>query len=190
MSLTKILICFLNVLILFATHAGSYNNNWHFGNNACVNFSSGLPLNVPGNLLKQDYLIFGESDEVREITRINGTGNSTQTLHYCFNDYQFSSEIMYFQLIQVVYVGASTISYEINIQFDFQGIEIYLNPSNGVFTIRSNEEITSIKTTESYGKTIVENVNTTIGLSEFANGLYYVVIVSDNGITVKKRLKI
>ena len=30
---------------------GQQNNNWHFGYRACINFSTGVPINVPGSLL-------------------------------------------------------------------------------------------------------------------------------------------
>ena len=148
---------------------------------------------VTATEINNDYFTLEKSDDLidwREITRTKGAGNSTQILNYSYNDYEILSEVMYYRLKQTDYNGEFKYSNIITLAHK-KGIEseIFPNPSSGLFTIISDEEITSIKIFDSLGKILFENTNKIIDLYEFENGLYSVVIISDNKITVKKIIK-
>jgi hypothetical protein len=72
------------------------------------------------------------------------------------------------------------------------GIEIFPNPSNGIFTIEntSGEKIKNVEVYDAMGKLIYGNQNynqqAKIDLSAQANGLYFVFVKTDKGIATQK----
>ncbi|MBI4929710.1 MAG: T9SS type A sorting domain-containing protein [Bacteroidetes bacterium] len=69
-------------------------------------------------------------------------------------------------------------------------INIYPNPTTGIFTITSTEKISSIKITNVIGEEIVtsaiNNQTSTIDLSIQPKGIYFIKLFSEKGIEIKK----
>lgn len=123
------------------------------------------------------------------IGTIAGGGTTNAKLNYSFTDNNPNS-LTYYRLKQTDYNGEFKYSYIISlVQNNESEFEIFPNPSSGLFTIRSDEEITNIKIFDSLGRILSENTNKSIDLCKFEHGLYSVVIFSDNKIRVKKIIK-
>ncbi|MBI3501395.1 MAG: T9SS type A sorting domain-containing protein [Bacteroidetes bacterium] len=69
-------------------------------------------------------------------------------------------------------------------------INIFPNPTTGLFTITSTEKISSIKITNIIGEEIVTSAinhqTSTIDLSNYAKGIYFIKLLSEKGIETKK----
>jgi uncharacterized repeat protein (TIGR01451 family)/uncharacterized repeat protein (TIGR02543 family) len=77
-----------------------------------------------------------------------------------------------------------------NIKF-VNGIKIYPNPSEGIFTVSSSEQINSIVVFDNIGRVVMslENLNTTeylVNLSTFSKGMYTLQLISDDYNLLKK----
>jgi hypothetical protein len=85
-----------------------------------------------------------------------------------------------------------SINYPVNTaEIDFSDIEIYPNPSEGIFAIQSTNKIHSIEVVNSTGKQIDIKFddNQIINLSEFASGIYLAKIYTEKGLVTKKLIK-
>ncbi len=73
-------------------------------------------------------------------------------------------------------------------------IKLYPNPSNGIFTIQSNEQLidSEFKIVNSIGQVVYESkiasMAETVNLTEFSSGLYFVHITAPSGVISKKIL--
>jgi len=72
-------------------------------------------------------------------------------------------------------------------------ISIYPNPSNGVFTISGIEVNASINIYNAIGE-LVKSIqstdnNTTVDLSDYSNGIYFIKIKNNKGEAIQKLIK-
>jgi hypothetical protein len=68
-------------------------------------------------------------------------------------------------------------------------INIYPNPSNGVFNVNSLDGIDKIEAYNTLGKKVYETITSNVNLSEQANGLYFLKIYSNSNVVSKKVIK-
>ena len=68
------------------------------------------------------------------------------------------------------------------------GINIYPNPSPGIFTI-TGEQILKVETRNVFGALIQSSYSASIDLSDQPNGIYMVKIITGNGTVTKKIVK-
>lgn len=128
-----------------------------------------------------------DAKNFKEVTRIPGAGTSIEPNDYEYIDYNAPNGDNYYRLIQVDYDGTNTTSEIIYVNCKKEvSIGIYPNPSNGIVNF-ANVEGAIIEVYSMTGQiiTIIENanVNTSIDLSNVANGNYVVRIIRDNTIT-------
>lgn len=126
-----------------------------------------------------------------EIGRINGAGNSFQPIQYFFIDTNANNILSYYRLKQTDYDG----KYK---YFDFiaascnnyiNGIIIWPNPNNGLFTINSEIPINSVFIYNVLGEVVFKKeesfMNYNISLTEkIENGVYFLRTGNSNN-TVK-----
>jgi membrane protease subunit (stomatin/prohibitin family) len=132
----------------------------------------------------------GENFE--EVGRVQGAGNSTQTLHYTLKDYNFSPTT-YYLLKQVDFDGTVTSHQVIVVNrkelYGNLSLNVFPNPTNGELTIRANTLNAGeyeIRVVNTLGMTVhvertylIEGVNDrTIDFSHLAKGIYSIEINS------------
>ena len=79
-------------------------------------------------------------------------------------------------------------------QLDASGVSVYPNPTNGEFTVEFAENVVkTIVVMDVTGRVVLSNNNVTgathFNLNSFANGVYYVKVVSSNSSKVVKIVK-
>lgn len=67
-------------------------------------------------------------------------------------------------------------------------ISFYPNPSNGIFTIKSNSIINQIKVIDLAGKEILVSNSKKFDLSNYPKGLYFVSVLTDKNGTITKKI--
>ncbi|HEY8401765.1 MAG TPA: PKD domain-containing protein, partial [Cytophagaceae bacterium] len=78
------------------------------------------------------------------IGKVNGAGNSSQALHYSYNDRETHSGVIYYRIKQVDYDGTFTYSTIKSVHIGHNvSFTIKPNPSNGTITIATNSETAS-----------------------------------------------
>jgi Secretion system C-terminal sorting domain len=74
-----------------------------------------------------------------------------------------------------------------------KSISVYPNPTNSIVTINCSNSIQSVQLYDVQGRLlqtqIINNQTTTVDLSQQSNGIYFVKVISENGIKVEKILK-
>ena len=74
---------------------------------------------------------------------------------------------------------------------DNEKINIYTNPSNGIFTIYGlNSSLINIYIIDAFGKTVLESKQKEFDLSTFSDGLYNVIIEKENGELIIKKISL
>jgi len=96
---------------------------------------------------------------------------------------------MYYRLKQVDFDGAATKSNIVSVRFIDDRIEIYPNPSNGNFTVITNETILSYDITDNLGQLVHTGTSSLCDISILTDGVYFIKIKLNNEIVTKKILK-
>ena len=78
-------------------------------------------------------------------------------------------------------------------ELEEMGIDMYPNPTQGIITINSKEDLRSITCYDENGKVVIEknqinSKNASMDLTSFANGTYSVELVFSNGKTIKTKV--
>jgi hypothetical protein len=144
--------------------------------------------------INNDYFILEKSADGivwRDIAKIDGAGKSAQINNYSFNDYELLPEIMYYRLKQVDFDGKKTYSQIVTIQYSFDGgvLNVFPNPSNGIYNIKTNELVISYDVVDNLGRIIFTGTSPQVDINYFANGIYYVKIKLKNEVIIKKIIK-
>lgn len=140
-----------------------------------------------------------------DLTKINGAGNSTATLHYKYVDNTPVNGMNYYRLKQTDYDGhvkyaPEIISLETIPETEYN---IYPNPASSeilLFSDNTKEEIVNINVTDISGRQVYHQENTllkgnmngtSVNISSFSQGIYYLVIsdLSGKQITQKRFVK-
>ncbi len=102
-----------------------------------------------------------------------------------FFDYNFPIET---NMANTTFQALNTPGFEID-----ESISVYPNPTNSIVTITSSNSIQSVQLYDVQGRLlqtqIINNPSTTVDLSQQSNGIYFVKVVSDQGIKVEKVVK-
>ena len=102
-----------------------------------------------------------------------------------FFDYNFPIET---NMANTTFQALNTPGFEID-----ESISVYPNPTNSIVTITSNNSMQSVQLYDVQGRLlqtqIINNPSTTVDLSQQSNGIYFVKVVSDQGIKVEKVVK-
>ena len=129
---------------------------------------------------------------------VSGAGNSTEQLYYNVQDYETTTELTYYRIMQVDYDGA----------YDYSKIVVYIpgevtynqglypNPNIGEFYIDlGEEELKSISITNIQGKSIgfytkqMDNIINVQLESNIPNGFYSVITITNKGVTQRNFVK-
>jgi hypothetical protein len=119
---------------------------------------------VTASEINNDYFIVERSangSDWEEIKRINGAGNSTQTISYSETDNNPLAGVSYYRLKQVDYDGKFSYSdiKAINIEQDTTFVSIFPNPTNGKVTIEaSNDELDNLKVYSLIGQDVTNKI--------------------------------
>jgi len=76
-------------------------------------------------------------------------------------------------------------------QINRNDIEVFLNPSTGVFKIQSDSKIVSIQIIDLHGKLVkseLNSIDSIIDLTNQSSGIYFVRILNEQGEWVSKKL--
>jgi Secretion system C-terminal sorting domain len=125
------------------------------------------------------------------IGTVAGAGNSGQMLAYSFVDTDPVEGIAYYSLKQTDFNGhiehLSLAAVSCNDAAEFT---ISPNPSTGIFIIDGAEQNSEIRITDALGQIVfqtkVMGEKTEIDLSKYLDGIYFVQVVSQNGLASKK----
>ncbi len=113
--------------------------------------------------------------EWREISRVEGSGNSSEKIDYHYNDYELDNSISYYQLTQIDYDGTTETFPEISSFCLLQEsmIKAYPNPTTDYINFSS--EITEAELINSEGRIVktITTPRTRISLSDLGKGTYY-----------------
>jgi hypothetical protein len=162
-----------------------------------ITLSAALPVNFTAFTAtpkgKQVQLDWGTSNESRNdffevqrshdaiswstISRIDGSGSTTQTSTYRFIDVDTRAGDVYYRLRQVDFDGAAVFSHTVSLSLEQGSFGAFPNPTNGPLTIEGSGSITVRDLT---GRTLLTTVGlsgnetTTLDLSSLRPGLYLV----------------
>jgi hypothetical protein len=145
-----------------------------------------------------DYFIIEKSNDginFKEITRIEGAGNSSSKIDYYFDDYHVNEYVAYYRLSQVDYNGDKKIIGVKSITREFNDITIYPNPAskelNFKFKNIDNQQYT-VEYIDVTGRVVKEvlvknNANEVKSniFSTLNNGFYLIKIIDSNGNVIK-----
>ncbi|HWY13023.1 MAG TPA: T9SS type A sorting domain-containing protein [Bacteroidia bacterium] len=132
-----------------------------------------------------------------EIGRVKGAGNSNSLLKYEFTDANLQTEVSYYRIKQTDFDKSFTYSQILSSEkckpvYDVQ-FDIFPNPSNDQLKINSNVFSAKIIIVNALGKIIYESnteyYGTSLDVSQFENGLYFVQMINDGTIQTKKFIK-
>ncbi len=132
-----------------------------------------------------------------EIGKVNGAGNSNVETKYQFTDFRHEGVQSYYRLKQIDFDKKFSYSLIVGTEkckpvFDFQ-FDIFPNPANDHLNITTNALETKLIITDPYGKIIYENNGdanqTSIDVSQFGKGLYFVQMINDGRTQTKKFIK-
>ncbi len=88
-------------------------------------------------------------------------------------------------------LGTFTVPKQLSIEDGFQNqktINLYPNPSDGVFTITPNDSISEIQILDQYGRSILKTSSTTFDLTNYPGGIYYVDIHNSDGTQIQRKI--
>lgn len=124
------------------------------------------------------------------VGKVDGEGNSNKARRYNFTDEKPLKGISYYSLRQTDRNGDSKIVRSVAVSCNgVSEFEIHPNPSAGTFVVDGAEENSEIIITDVLGKIVFEakaSEKTEIDLSTQKNGIYFVRVVNEGGITSRK----
>lgn len=88
-------------------------------------------------------------------------------------------------------LGTFTVTKQLSIEDGFENqktIDLYPNPSDGVFTITPNDSISEIQILDQYGRSILKTPSATFDLTNYPGGIYYVGIYNTDGTQIKRKI--
>jgi hypothetical protein len=149
----------------------------------CKNSRSNLQW-VTASEVNNDYFTVERSVngiDFTQIANIKGAGSSNQTISYSYEDDSEASGVLYYRLKQTDYDGAFTYSDVITNQCkDLTELQVYPNPSSGIFTISGLDESAKITVTNATGEVVYSskdmNSSHLINISSQPDGVYQLFI--------------
>ena len=129
---------------------------------------------------------------------VKGVGNSSMTTHYIFTDENSYKNLSYYRLKQTDFDGKFKyvrITDVENCLANTVHIDIYPNPSNGIFTITSNIIIKSVQISNLLGELVYQRPNLnepdlTIDISASPKGIYLVEIADNDHVLHKQMINL
>ncbi|MDD2412135.1 MAG: T9SS type A sorting domain-containing protein [Bacteroidales bacterium] len=147
--------------------------------------------------VNNDYFTIEKSNDMKNwdvIATQKGAGNSNQYISYQFIDNKPTEGISYYRLKQTdfdgqfEYFSPVVVKNEMSFTNEIE-VNIYPNPSNGIFNIHINSEIEKgeIKITNNLGQIvanypIANNQHFPIDIAQFGKGIYHVLILGNSSI--------
>lgn len=147
--------------------------------------------------VNNDYFTIEKSNDMKNwdvIATQKGAGNSNQYLSYKFQDMNLMQGISYYRLKQTdfdgqfEYFSPVVVKNEMSFTNEIE-VNIYPNPSHGIFNIQINSEIEKgeIKITNNLGQIvanypIANNQHFPIDIAQFGKGIYQVLILGNSSI--------
>ena len=137
----------------------------------------------------------GEELNWTPIGQVNGGGNSSTIHNYEFIDSSSEGggwgEALYYRLKQTDYDGKYEYFGPVSVNCIHENrINIFPNPSNGIFSIKSENKISFVKIMNVFGeciyKSLMLNAQSLIDLSSQPKGIYFIRINNESGNTTKK----
>lgn len=128
------------------------------------------------------------------IGKVEGAGNSYESIDYEFVDNQPFGGVNYYRIKQTDLPnvgGKFTYSPVQSIVYKHQNqVSIYPNPSTGVVFIQTNKELHNIKIFNQLGILVqtIENANSNLETINLPKGIYYIQVISKSGILTFQQL--
>ena len=135
--------------------------------------------------INNDYFTIERSTDLEQwelVKKINGAGNSNTPLHYIVVDENPYKGISYYRLKQTDFNGVFTYSKVVIIDNkELDDILVYPNPVKDVLTIKTTCDNCNIKIYSALGQLVYNGNEKKINTSNWAKGVYEVVVVNNNG---------
>jgi len=129
------------------------------------------------------------------IETINGAGNSSERLSYYYTDSNPKSGINYYRLKQTDFDGKYEYFEMVSIECDTKdnNIDVYPNPSNGIFTVSTNSDNDeSYSIYDNSGRVVTNGTLSSfannIDISDLPKGVYFLKIGDDNDFSNTTRI--
>lgn len=151
--------------------------------------------------INNDYFVLESSSNMVEfkiIDRIDGAGNSNNTIHYQYTDNSPINEITYYRLKQVDFDGTISYSKIISVKNEYEKTPVSLHPNPAketmFVTVKSTSDaIFTIKYTSVLGNSIEEKLiikegNNTYqleGFKQLNQGIYFIQIIDEKNQVIK-----
>ena len=162
----------------------------------CSNSKVYVNWNTATELNNQYYTLERSGDGVHfePITYINGHGTTLYANHYSYIDEAPLSGISYYRLKQTDFNGTSKTFRIESVSCDKSNdISIYPNPNKGSFVVNGTSAGAELIVTDIVGKVILQTITTaeqtSVDLTKFSTGIYYIT-VKQNGINTTKKVAI
>ena len=135
--------------------------------------------------INNDYFTIERSTDLKRwevVKKINGAGNSNTPLHYITVDENPYKGISYYRLKQTDFNGVFTYSKVVIIDNkELDDILVYPNPVKDVLTIKTTCDNCNIKIYSALGQLVYNGNEKKINTSNWAKGVYEVVIINNSG---------
>ncbi len=162
----------------------------------CSNSKVYVNWNTATELNNQYYTLERSGDGVHfePITYVNGHGTTVSANHYSYIDEAPLSGISYYRLKQTDFNGTSKTFRIESVSCDKSNdISIYPNPNKGSFVVNGTSAGAELIVTDIVGKVILQTITTaeqtSVDLTKFSTGIYYIT-VKQNGINTTKKVAI
>ncbi|MFT5858411.1 MAG: hypothetical protein ACI865_000498 [Flavobacteriaceae bacterium] len=155
---------------------------------------------ITASELNNDYFTVERSRDAVNFTslsKIEGAGNSTETLSYSTIDTDPLPSVSYYRLKQTDYDGKTSYSNIEAVAFNENNLKIYPNPFSVATTFRLNENIKDARLIvyNSYGRVVkqLENISGltfTFAREDLLSGMYIVRVIQDKKIVTTAKIVI
>jgi len=146
--------------------------------------------------INNDYFTLEKSDDLEEwqlVDKINGAGNSNNTINYTDVDNDPFQGVSYYRLKQTDFDGGTSYSKIRSVELKYNdGIKIFPNPATKLFVIELDDiKGTHIKIVNNLGKEVlvskfVEGNRMVFDSSKLSSGIYFILITGNTGAYSKK----
>ncbi|MBI2260006.1 MAG: T9SS type A sorting domain-containing protein [Flavobacteriia bacterium] len=168
-----------------------------FFNASCVDQQSSIFSWQTISERENDYFVIeytSDGANIETLGIVDGAGNSLNELNYQFKSERVFDKKTVFRLKQVDLNGNYSYSSWTDAQCDFgDKLEVFPNPSTGTFVIQSYPKNATITVLNPLSQPILEysplEPSMFLDLKNYSDGVYYVVIQSDNFFETKKIIK-
>ena len=162
--------------------------NASVNNNRTVKFEWSTAMESNNKMFTIEKTIDSQTYQI--ITSVPASGNSSTEKKYSAIDYDPDEGISYYRLKQTDFDGKSTYSSLVSVNNGNNSslLNIFPNPSKGLFTIQSSKEIVSFEIYNALGETILSSLvfSPVVNISGRPKGIYFLKICTRDAVLNEK----